>query len=61
MKLYRHKKTNALMKEIKQTKNLVICFNLDEDMRVKRVNNFCSRVTRQKKSICKKENLREVA
>ena len=61
MKLYRHKKTNALLQEIKQTENLVICFNLDENMAVKRVNNFCSKKTRQKKSICKKENLREVA
>ncbi len=61
MKLYRHKKTNALLKEIKQTENLIVCFKLNEDRTIKRVNNFCSPHTREAKAICRKENLEEIA
>ena len=59
MKLYKHKKTNALLKEIKQTENLVVCFKLNEDRTIKRVNNFCSPHTREAKAICRKDEQME--
>jgi len=60
MKLYRHKKTNALLKEIRQTESLVVCYKLNNDRTIQRINNFCSPHTREAKAICKKENLKEI-